>query len=521
MPNGKIVLNGQNLKISDIEALANDPTCSVEIDQNALEKVKKGNQFLKDHLKDKVIYGINTGFGPMASHIIGDSQLLELQENLVRSHAVGMGKPIKNSFVLAMMVVRLNSLVKGYSGVTAELLQHLQEFINQRIIPVVPEHGAVGTSGDLVQLAHVALALIGEGEVFYENQRQPVVDVLRKLNINPYKLQIKEGLALINGTSAMTAIGALLCIQAERLVALEIHNGAYALELVNAFKDSMASRLHELRPHTGQNYVASKLTELLRTSKMLQDRAILKGSKKDIDDVYQIEGEVQDVYSFRCIPQIVGPVVESLAKTKQVIEIEMNSVTDNPVIDWENEDFLHGGNFHGDYIAWAVDQLKMTLVKLSMLSERRINFFLNNKINRRFPPFLNLKKPGLTLGLQGLQFVATSTTAQNQTLAFPQYVHSIPTNADNQDVVSMGTDAALIAHRVLDNSFVVAAIEMVVLAQATDVNGAREKLSKSSQKLFAHIRDIIPKVVEDRTLSGDLEKLLTAIKIDSGFDLRD
>jgi histidine ammonia-lyase len=268
----------------------------------------------------------------------------------------------------------------------------------------------------------------------------------------------------------------------------------------------MAEKLHSLRPHRGQVAVARTLRKLLSSSGLLRDRHQLQAKFKVTDTTHEIPASVQEVYSLRCIPQIVGPVLDTLAKASREITIEINSVTDNPVIDMKTKSFLHGGNFHGDYIATAMDQLKASLVKLMMLSERRTNFFLNPAINKFFPPFMNLKKPGFTMGLQGLQFVATSTTSQSQTLAFPQHVHSIPTNGDNQDVVSMGTDAALMTSRVIENAYIVLSIEMVTLAQTIDFLGEERKYSNASRDLFNGLRKVFPPLVNDRVAAPDLEK---------------
>lgn len=508
-----IFLNGTNLTITDLNNFLNNPDYVIEIDPSAKQAVSLTKQFIDEQASGKIIYGINTGFGPMASHVISDHQQLELQRNLIRSHAVGAGDPIKSSYVLAAMIVRLNTLLQGHSGVSVELIERLQTFINHRIMPIIPEHGAVGTSGDLVQLAHIALAIIGEGEVIYNNKRQPTQEVLAALAIPPiYELQPKEGLALINGTSVMTGIAATLCIDAKRLLDTAVGNGAFSLELVHAYDDGISEQLHNLRPHAGQKEIARSLRDLLKDSKLLRSRSSLHEAVKAQDDVLELPQAIQEVYSLRCIPQILGPIQETITKTIGTVEIELNAVTDNPIIDRELGEFLHGGNFHGDYIASAVDQLKAALVKLTMLSERRTNFFLNKNVNKFFPPFLNLKKPGLTLGLQGMQFVATSTTAQSQSLAYPHHLHSIPTNGDNQDVVSMGTDAALLAAKVIENAFIVLAIERISLTQAADFTKENDLFSQASQNTYQELRSVFPAVVEDRAFSPEIGAVVDLLK---------
>lgn len=509
-----LILTGSSLTIQDIDKIVKDAKVSVLIADSTFSNMENSRKFLEQEMGKRVIYGVNTGFGPMASHIISEHQTVSLQKNLVRSHAAGIGNPLPEEYVLAAMVIRLNTLIQGYSGVSRGLIEQLQAFVNHRIIPIVPEHGAVGTSGDLVQLAHIALALMGEGEAVYRGQRQATAKILTQLQLQPYELKAKEGLSLINGTSMMTAVAAVLCTQAEHLLSVAVRLGAYSLEIVRGYDDSISEQLHKIRPHSGQVQVAKAMRELLASSHMLRRRDDLH-QPSDVNgenDVVKIPDKVQEFYSIRCTPQILGPVLDTLSNTWRVVEVEMNSTSDNPVVDWERGFFLHGGNFHGDYIAAVIDQLKMTLVKLTMLSERRINFFLSSHVNGFFPPFLNLQTPGLTLALQGLQFVATSTTAQNQTLAFPHYVHSIPTNADNQDVVSMGTDAALFAAKVIENAYVVLAIELITIAQAVDFLGEQEKLSYESKKLYDDIRSIFPVIKEDRVLVHELPDVTSYIK---------
>ncbi len=521
MKSNSASLDGSNLTINILDSLVKEPEKKITLKKSVLNASQVGHNFLINTIKqnNKIIYGINTGFGPMANYILAHGQILELQKNLVLSHAVGIGEKIKDDFVYSAMTIRLNTLLRGYSGVSPELLNYLEKFINYRIIPIVPEHGAVGTSGDLVQLAHIALAIIGKGEVSYKGKIQKTSNVLKKLNIKPYELKPKEGLALINGTSMMTGIASVTCIDTANLLNLALFNGCLALELVKAYDDSYSQELHDLRPHAGQLAISKYIRELLKDSKTIRNREVLHKNSNTGEQVNIITESVQEVYSMRCLAQILGPVYDSLVDSWKTTEVEMNSVTDNPIIDWKNGKFLHGGNFHGDYIAVSMDKLKMGLVKMTMLSERRLNFFLNHKINHTFPPFLNLQTPGLTLGFQALQFVATSTTANSQTLAYPMNLHSIPTNGDNQDVVSMGTDAALLTHKVAENAFVVLAIETLALCQAVDYLEIQNKLSKNSRNLYNFTRSNFKKVVNDRELQPELKEFLENIKNWSGFNL--
>lgn len=513
MKSKKIQIDGNTLTIQKIFELTKNKQ-ALELTKDSLKKAEQGVEFLNSVISDghKIIYGITTGFGPMANYILPKKDIIQLQKNLIISHATGMGENISPLFVHSAMIVRLNTLAKGFSGTSPELLKQLELFINKKIIPTIPRHGAVGTSGDLVQLAHIALALIGKGFVYFNGEVKPTSLVLKQLKIKPYTLKAKEGLSLINGTSMMSGIAAIVCHKSEQLINLSIRSGSMGLEIIKGYQDSFSDSLHMTRPHLGQRSVAKTMSEILKSSKLIRNRKILEDYANKGDQVNKINESVQEVYSFRCIAQILGPILETLNHTKQVTETEINSVTDNPIIDWKNKTFLHGGNFHGDYIAVSMDQLKMSLVKLTMLSERRLNFLLNHKINGIFPPFLNLHTPGLTLGLQPLQFVATSTTAHNQTLAYPMNLHSISTNGDNQDVVSMGTDAALITHEVLDNAYIVQAIEMIALCQAVDFLNIKEKLSNSSKEIYKFTRKYIPKITDDREMQKQLKHFLEALK---------
>lgn len=504
-----IPLTGNNLTIDQVSSLAQNDEVEVIFESNVHSNVSHTRAFLDEHLNSKVIYGVNTGFGPMASHLISKEKLMDLQLNLIHSHAVGMGQSIPHQYVLAAMLVRLNTLSIGRSGVSVELIEHLRAAINQRIIPVVPEHGAVGTSGDLVQLAHIALGLLGEGQVWFQREYISAQQAWNRIGMRPYTtLQPKEGLSLINGTSFMSGIAALMCSDVERLLSLTTRTGAWALELVSGFDDGIAQRFHEFRPHPGQIAVAQHLRDLTARSQMTKRREAFQGEHHITQETHSIDEDVQEVYSLRCIPQIVGPMLESLLQARCIVETEINAVTDNPVVDVEHGRFWHGGHFHGEYIAMISDQLRASIVKLMLLTERRINFFLNAKIKRGLPPFLNMETPGLTLALQGLQFVATSTTAHGQTLAYPHRVHSISTNADNQDVVSMGTDSALLTMKVIEDAYIVLAIELITLAQATDIMQVHDQLSPSAQRLYALIREQMAPIIKDRVLVNDLPRVV-------------
>lgn len=482
----------------------------IEISTEVQERVEKSFLFLKDFSKNKIIYGVNTGFGPMAQYRIEDQNTRQLQYNLIRSHSTGTGNPLTVQFVKAAMLARLNSMSLGNSGVHPSVIHLIKEFLNRDITPLIFEHGSVGASGDLVQLAHLALTLIGEGEVWYKGERCRTQDVLKAENLQPISVEIREGLALMNGTSVMTGIGAVNVRQAERLLQLMIEVSSMINEIVEAYDDHLSDELNRVKLHKGQQYVALKMREITAGSKLIRKRAEHLYSGENQEEVFK--DKVQEYYSLRCVPQILGPVYETIRNAGDVIENEFNSANDNPIIDVTSGNVYHGGNFHGDYVALEMDKLKIAITKLTMLAERQLNYLLNAKINEILPPFVNLGKLGFNFGMQGAQFTATSTTAESQTLSFPMYVHSIPNNNDNQDIVSMGTNAAVITSKVIENAFQVISIELITLAQAVDYLNVENKLSASSANLYRHIRAIIPAFSEDAPLYEQIKAVTDFLK---------
>jgi len=408
--------------------------------------------------------------------------------------------------VKAVMIARLNSLIQAYSGVHPEIVELLKELINKDVAPCIFEHGGVGASGDLVQLAHLALVLIGEGEVIYEGTLQPTADVYAKLGIKPLTIRIREGLAVLNGTSAMTGIGMVNIIQAQKLLEWSVMLSAMINEVVEAFDDHYSYELNIVKRHTGQNKIAAQLREILKDSKMIRSRSEHLYNPEKLDqEVFQ--DKVQEYYSLRCVTQVLGPIYDTICNAEKVVVDELNSVNDNPVIDHQNHNIFHGGNFHGDYVSLEMDKLKIAITKLSMLSERQLNYLLNEKLNQKFPPFVNLGVLGFNFGMQGMQFTATSTVAENQTMSFPMYVHSIPNNNDNQDIVSMGCNAALMTKRVIDNSFEVLAIQMMTVLQAIDYLKCTDRLSTETHHIYTEMRKLFPKFIEDEPKYKDLDRI--------------
>ncbi|MFT3909606.1 MAG: aromatic amino acid ammonia-lyase [Ferruginibacter sp.] len=480
----------------------------VVLDAAQIEKVEENHRFLQGFSSNKLIYGINTGFGPMAQYKISEENLLQLQYNLIRSHASGGGKILSPVLVKAIMIARLNSLMQAYSGIHTEVVELLTTLINKNITPCIYEHGGVGASGDLVQLAHLGLVLIGEGEVVYDGDIYPTKKIFDKLGVTPLSIHIREGLAILNGTSAMTGIGMVNIIQAKKLLEWSVMMTAMVNEIVEAFDDHYSLELNIVKPHKGQNKIASMLRDILTDSHMIRDRSEHLYNPDNLNQEVFLD-KVQEYYSIRCVTQVLGPVYDSIVNAERVVTDELNSVNDNPVIDHKNKNIFHGGNFHGDYVSLEMDKLKIAMTKLSMLSERQLNYLLNNKLNQKFPPFLNLGVLGFNFGMQGMQFTATSTVAENQTMSFPMYVHSIPNNNDNQDIVSMGCNAALMTKKVIDNSFEVLAIQMMTVLQAVDYLECEPRLSPQTKAVYNEIRQLFPKFIEDAPKYKDLERIKT------------
>jgi histidine ammonia-lyase len=441
----------------------------------------------------------------MAQYRINDEKIQQLQYNLIRSHCTGTGKELPEIYVRAAILCRLISLLQGYSGAHPDSIKLLTQFLNRGIYPVIFSHGSVGASGDLVQLAHLALALIGEGEVHYEGEKRKTEEVLNKLGLQKLKLRIREGLALINGTSVMTGIGIVNLVYAKKLAQLAIVTSAMVNETVNSCDDHFSPQLNGKKLHAGQQEVAQRMTDILKDSNLIRYRKKDYYETKHTEEIF--EEKVQEYYSLRCVPQILGPVVDTIRNTEQIVINEVNSSNDNPVVDYKAGSVYHGGNFHGDYISLEMDKLKIAVVRISQLMERQLNYLLNSKLNEKFPPFLNLGTLGLNLGMQAMQFTATSTVAENQTLGYPNYLHTIPNNADNQDIVSMGANSALLAKQVIENSFEVLAIHFIAILQTFEFINAKEKMSPVTRKYYETLRQIVPVFVDDTTKHKEIKRM--------------
>jgi len=474
--------------------------------------------FLEKFSAEKIIYGINTGFGPMAQYRIDNDSLTQLQYNIIRSHSTGAGEPLPDVYVRAAMVARVGTLACARSGVHPELVDLLVEFINRGIYPMVPEHGSVGASGDLVQLAHIALALIGEGEVHYKGEWRKAAEALKENGLTPFKIHIREGLSVTNGTSVMTGIGIVNTLYIRRLLYWAVAASVWMNEIAGSYDDMMSDELNGTKRHTDQRLVAEWMRTIAKGSSRLQKREIkLYDSAHANEKVFT--DKIQAYYSLRCVPQVLGPVLTTLRQAEAILVDEVNSASDNPIVDPVSGNVYHGGNFHGDYIAIEMDKLKIAVTKLTMLMERQLNYLCHDRINDLLPPFLNLGVRGLNYGLQAAQFTATSTTAENQTLSSPMSIHSIPCNNDNQDVVSMGTNAALMTKTVVENAFQVTAIHFMALTQAVDCLAIANKLSPAVRRIYDDVRRLYPASAEDKPLYGAVASVRNYLH-DNELDLK-
>ena len=489
-----ITLGNRRLSVEEIERIIIAEE-KIELSSESLAEVEANFEFLKAYSKNKIIYGINTGLGPMAQYKISESDQQQLQYNLIRSHCSGVGSRFSDNHARATMVARLASLMRGVSGIHPSVVILLKELINEKVVPCLFEKGGVGASGDLVQLAHLALNLIGEGELKSNGEWVPASEIYKKKKLSPITVHIREGLGIMNGTSAMTGVGLINLMYAKKLLNCAVILSSITNEIMKSFDDHFSNELNAVKYHQGQAVIANAMQSLLSDSKLVRKRPDHLYHQKIEEAIFS--DKVQEYYSLRCIPQILGPVYDTFNEVKRVIEDELNSANDNPVIDHKGENVHHGGNFHGDYVSLAMDKLKIVITKLCMLSERQLNYLLNDKLNQKLPPFINLGKLGLNFGLQGMQFTATSTTAENQTLSYPMYLHSISNNNDNQDIVSMGCNAALITAKVIDNSFEVLTIQAMAIMQAIDHLKCQSRLSTFTAKVYEEIREFSPALIED------------------------
>jgi len=480
-------IDGTNLTIPLVKRIAAGGV-DVKLAESVRPLVRAGRELVERTVKaGQQIYGVTTGFGRLKSVMIDPKDAIELQRNLVLSHCTGVGAPLSEDAARASVLLRAHSLARGYSGVRLEVIDLLLEMLNRRVTPIIPSKGSVGASGDLAPLAHMALVLIGEGDALFEGTRMSGADALKAANLKPLVLSYKEGLALINGTQIMTSIGALAAFRADLACKAADIAGAMSLEAFFGTAAAFDERLNALRPHPGQARVAANMRHLVRGSGIL-------ASHVDCD-------RVQDPYSFRCIPVVHGAVRDAMHAVENTLVIEMNSVTDNPIVIPEDGSFITGGNFHGEPVALAMDYLAMALTELGSIAERRIYKLLEGL--EGLPPFLS-EGHGLHSGYMLAQYTAAALVSENKTLSYPASVDSIPTSAGQEDHVSMGTISARQCEQVVDNLENVIAIELLEAAQALDFR-APLKCGQGTSVAHKIVREHVPHLKEDRNLSKDIE----------------
>src|ERR1700724_754083 len=497
-------LRGKTLTLGDVAAVALEGE-QVRIAAAARPHILASRKVIDEIVaRDIVVYGVNTGFGKLADVRIPHDELRELQLNLVRSHACGIGSPLSEPEVRAMMLLRANVLALGFSGIRAEVVELLCEMLNHGVHPVVPEKGSVGASGDLAPLAHLALTLIGEGEAFLDGKRKESTEALKRAKLKPVKLEAKEGLALLNGTQAMPAVGGLSILRAQRLANLADVAGAMTLEGLRDTPAAFDQRLHTARPHPGQKTAAAHLRSLLKTSE------IRESHRKN-------DPRVQDAYSIRCMPQVHGAVRDVIAHCERILEIESASATDNPLVFAETGDVISGGNFHGAPLAMAFDYAAIALTDLMNIGERRIDRLTNPDKSEGLPAFL-ARKPGVESGFMVAQVAAASLVSEARVLAHPASSDNVTTSGGKEDHVSMGMTGALKLRSIVDLAENLLAMDLLAGAEAL-AHRHPVKAGKGVERAFRLVREVAPRLMTDRSLSGDIARVAELIRVGKFDDL--
>jgi len=492
-----VELNGQALTLEQIAAVAIGGE-HVGVAPSARARITASRKVIEEIVaRDAVVYGVNTGFGKLSDVRVPKDELRQLQLNLVRSHACGIGEPLSEPEVRAMMLLRANVLTLGFSGIRWEVIDLLCEMLNRRVHPVIPEKGSVGASGDLAPLAHLALSVIGEGEVFFEGQRMATAEALRRAKLKPVELEAKEGLALLNGTQAMHAVGGLALLRAQRLAHVADVSGAMSLEALKGTPAAFDLRLQEARPHPGQKAVAEHLLTLMEDSEIRQSHLT--------DDP-----RVQDAYSLRCMPQVHGAVRGALAHCEDVLLIESASATDNPLVFAETGDVISGGNFHGAPLALAFDYAAIAITDLMSISERRTDRLVNPDKSEGLPAFL-AQRPGVESGFMIAHVAAASLVNEARVFAHPASVDNITTSGGKEDHVSMGMTSALKLRSIVDLAENLLAIELLAAAQGLE-HRRPLKAGRGVERAFAAVRKLAPPLTQDRPLSGDIARVAEAVR---------
>ncbi|MER5996148.1 tyrosine 2,3-aminomutase [Streptomyces viridosporus] len=508
-----VTFDGETLGIDEVRRIAEEHApCAVS--PGVLTKAAASRKQFEDIIHQGAsVYGVTTGYGEMIYMQVEPSKEVELQTNLIRSHSAGVGPLFAEDEARAILAARLNALSRGYSAVRPEVLERLALYLNEGIIPAIPEIGSLGASGDLATLSHIAITVIGEGYVLRDGRRVPTGEVLRERGIQPLEMRFKEGLALINGTSGMTGLGSLVVGRAlDQLHQAEIVS-ALLLEALRCSTSPFLPEGHELaRPHHGQIDSAANLRTLLSDSRRAASHSEIREEverKRLGEDVTRTDVYLQKAYTLRAIPQVLGAVRDTLRHAANTLSIELNSATDNPLF-FPGKEVFHGGNYHGQPVAFAMDFTTIALTQLGVLSERQSNRLLNRHLNYGLPEFLVAGAPGLNSGFAGAQYPATALVAENRTIG-PASTQSVPSNGDNQDIVSMGLISARNARRVLANNTKILALEFLAAAQAVDLNDCYGQLSTAGRATYDKVRSMVPTLDHDRYMADELEVVADAI----------
>ena len=490
-------VNGQRLSLAEVSAIAR-ATEQVALANAARARIEASRRVIERIIaENRTVYGVNTGFGKLSDVRIDPSQIRELQLNLVRSHSCGLGDPLPIEEARAMVLLRANVLALGYSGCRAIVVETLIEMLNRGVTPVIPEKGSVGASGDLAPLAHLALTAIGEGQAYFENEKLPGADALARAGITPLQLEAKEGIALLNGTQAMAAVGGLALFRAERLARLADVAGAMSLEALKGTPVAFDERIHSARPHAGQTAVAEHLRELLQDSQIRASH--LEGDPR-----------VQDAYSLRCMPQVHGAVRDALAHAREIVETETGSATDNPLVFVDSGEVLSGGNFHGAPLALAFDYAAMAVTDLMSITERRIDRLVNPDANEDLPPFLT-SHPGPASGFMMLQIVAASLLNEAKVLAHPASIDNVPTDGGKEDHVSMGMTGALKFRAIVSLAEKMIALELIAAAEGLEYRKPL-KPGLGVQQAWQIVRTYVARLTIDRAMSNEIEAVAAAVR---------
>ena len=490
-------LDGQKLSLAQVVAVAHGKE-QVALSSPSRARVEQSRKIVEEIVAEgRTVYGVNTGFGKLSDVRIERSQLRELQLNLVRSHSCGLGPPLSEAEARALLLLRANVLALGFSGCRPQLIETLIAMLDRGVTPVIPEKGSVGASGDLAPLAHLALTVIGEGEAFYRGQRMPGADALQRAEIEPLQLEAKEGIALLNGTQAMAAVGALSLHRAVRVALLADVAGAMTLEAVRGTPVAFDERIHLARPHAGQIEVATHLRELLRDSQIRQSHV-------------ENDPRVQDAYSLRCMPQVHGAIRGALQHAREIVEIETGSATDNPLVFVETGDVISGGNFHGAPLALSFDYAAIAMTDLMSITERRIDRLVNPDSNEDLPAFLSAK-PGVGSGFMMMQIVAAALLNETKVLAHPASIDNVPTDGGKEDHVSMGMTAATKLRSIVDSAELTIAIELITAAEGLEYRAPMQP-GRGVKQAYDIVRRHVPRLTADRAMSGEIQLIAEAIR---------